>query len=713
MGSERPQFEFPEPVTGPPTPLPPAPRSSAVSVSIEGRLADRHDVLGELSQKPENESLAVVLPGIRRARDRVRGSTKRCFTELGSAPNVVANLPYEGGESSATSTPLPIPDSERERGKGNGNGGGGNGNDGDGGPPKKKKGSGEHPLVNAEKMLVPTPLVLEVKKLLEKNHNITVETPELSPTSKNQREYREKLYGPTMVEKIYELQQLPGLKKIEELGLGIVTEDLLNEIVGKKKSEVASKIQELEEIIVSKLQDNITTKIFPENDLRKIIKSAFDKIFVDTVVTQNHLEKVFKAMQVGLYYFFLAEEDAYKAGEIPVANIAIMHGYSGVVDHAKLFCSIDGPTFERKKSIELAPGNGEISRDLREVRNRYFISAFMRYLLKKDKARVTNGRYDLAEAEATKEAEKLPKIDPFITSVDLAPKFVEKARKRGINSIQADICKPPLELFETTGIAPNSADFIYMHLAFDRLEDLHATLKIIKLLAKKDGSTKFQFGFYAPFSPETISFSKNENIPEFDCFDPSESLRNRWIGKNGEELSPTETIYRIIRDLNLPYGFKTKCLAEHEYEVYSVHCISEKAKTLREDPKYQFLKTYDFKDDELNDQRDAVFNGTVPDDQLVGFPERQNIVLIAGDITLPEDGRPYEKIQVLSGKKGRQKSVMVDPKHPKFAFLRDYDFGERKWNRRRDRLFISKSSGLFPYYEDMAAAREQYLKQSA
>jgi hypothetical protein len=75
--------------------------------------------------------------------------------------------------------------------------------------------------------------------------------------------------------------------------------------------------------------------------------------------------------------------------------------------------------------------------------------------------------------------------------------------------------------------------------------------------------------------------------------------------------------------------------------VYNIHCISERAQTLREDPKYEFLKSHDFKDPVLNKRRDNVFSGKYADGDIVGFPERENVVLISGQITAPVDGSRF------------------------------------------------------------------------
>lgn len=445
--------------------------------------------------------------------------------------------------------------------------GGGNGGNGNGNGRKRKGGSGEHPAAvveNVEGMQQPTKDVLTVQHLLQKRHGIVVETPLIYETSANQREYRERLFGPQMWATIHELQQRADLKQIEQL---------------------------------------------------------------DPV------------KRVEQYYAMLAAADAYKAGEIPESNIGAMFGLHGD-ELMDLFCSIEGDEVTRRKSIELAPGNGEISRTLMDARDKYLGLAHIRHGIPKE-GRIKREHIELLYRNAFENAQNISKsIDPNISAVDLVRKFVLKARKKLINGRQADICASPEQFFEATGFEPNSADFLFMNLALDRLGDANATLRNMKLLAKMDGSTRFMFGFYAPFSPQTLSFSRSENIPEFECFDPDRDLRHRWI-----DLSRVETIYRIIADLNIMYGFNTKRVAEHEYEVYSAHCIAETAGVLRTDPKYAFLKDFDFNDEELNQRRADVFSGSIPDGELVGFPEREPVILISGNITLPEDGARYKQFE--------------------------------------------------------------------
>ncbi len=521
--------------------------------------------------------ISVSSPKCRRVRREVRQEIRDCVTStMGPALDAPS---FEDKEGAAAANIVPHDRPSSPPGNGSENGGG----NGDGGGGKRKKSSGEHAatLESGETMVMPTDDVKKAVELLEEDTGIVVETPTLFPTSKNQREYRQRLFPP-LLKTLYEMQQKPELHAIKD---------------------------------------------------------------------------------VKEFYAFQAEDDAYKAGEITVANLAVMYGFTGEdgkIDVTKLFCSTKGE-FRRKKSIEFAPGNGEFSRDLRETRKEHYISARMRYLIKGQagNGRVTNGKYDWAEEEAKREAEKLPKhLDPYITSVDLIDKFVEKGQQRGINALKADICFTPEKFFEATGIEPNSADFIYMNLAMDRLSDLSAALQNMKYLAKLDKTTQFLFGFYAPFSPNTDSFSKNANIPEFAAFDPTlRDIRQRWIG-----LDRSQTICNIMADLNV-MRFKTTRVAEHEYEVYSVHCIVEPAAVLREDQKYAFLQTYDFKDEELNTLRDDVFSGKIEDDELVGFPERQNVVLIAGEITKPIDGSEFAKYTKKIKDRDSEKEVPPLDKH--------------------------------------------------
>lgn len=425
----------------------------------------------------------------------------------------------------------------------------------------------------------------------------------------------------------------------------------------------------------------------------------------------KEIEGVDVARRVERYYALLAAADAYKAGEIPENNLGQMFGLRGE-DLMYLFCSYDKEKDKvvRKTSVEFAPGNAEISRTLLDVRDKYVALAHLRHGIP-ERGAIRREVYENNYTNALNALNTPKRIDTNIVAVDIVQKFVDKARKKLIDGRQADICASPEDFFEATGLKPGSADFLFMNLALDRLRDVHTTLKLMKMLAKPvkedgEGATQFMFGFYAPFSPDTISFSKNGNIPEFRCFDADQDLRQRWIG-----LDRAETIYRIVADLNL-YGFNTRRLAEHEYEVYSPHCIAEPAGVLRTDPKYAFLKDHDFNDEELNQRRDAVFNGEIPDNELVGFPERENVVLISGNITLPEDGRVYEKIDWGSiRRQGRRPRFMVDPNHPKFSFLKDVDLGKGRYNRHRDRVFSKGMPDFLPFRESMVSARREYLKK--
>lgn len=521
----------------------------------------------ELGQCEAHVSPDAALPGLVRAvrgrRNRVRDAVKRCITSATSpftdGPNDIHTTSHVGDKNDpATSTPLPD-SSPRLSGGGNG------GNGGNGGRKKKNggsPGSGEHPAVveSSEVMTKPSRDIETAKHLLEKRHGIRIETPALFDTTANQREYRERLFGPNMWRIIHELQQRPDLKAIESLD---------------------------------------------------------------------------PSQRVERYYAVLAAADAYKGGEITEKNLGKMFGLEGE-ELMQLFCSIEGETVTRKNSVELAPGNGEMSRMLADLRDKYLALAHIHHGLP-EKGKVTRDVLQSLLGKAFTTAANSPKtVDRHISAVDVVQKFADKARRKLINGQRADICSSPEVFFEATGLQPNSQDFIFMNLAFDRIPNVHAAMRLMKMLAKMDGSTQFMFGFFAPFSRHTESFSKSENVPEFECFDPTVSdIRDRWIG-----LSRPETIYRIITDLNL-HGFHTKRAGEHEYEVYSPHCITEPAGVLRTDSRYAFLKTYDFKDEQLNARRDDVFNGKIPDSDLVGFPERTPIVLHSGNITMPEDASKY------------------------------------------------------------------------
>lgn len=601
----------------------------------------------------EGEKAAANSDIVHDRRRRIRQRAINCVPSVASRGSGAKHLTPNAtppGRRTGLATPFPpAPNDESALGEGGTNGNGnGNGN-GDGGNGRRKKpgkidpGEQDETTEEMEDMLPPSPDVLEAVREIDKVLGSKVEAVSLYPTSQNQREYRERLFGPPMWTTIHDLQKNPALKAIEN-----------------------------------------------ENDPTKRIER---------------------------YYALQAAADAYKSGDVPEENIALMLGLKNDDDLMKLVCSIEGNQVARKKSVELAPGNGEISRTLCDVRDRFLPLAHLLHVMP-HKGQVRREVFTTAYNNALGIAASARKtVDPFIQAVDFVQKFVDKGRKKLIDARKGDICAPLDEIYETTGLTANDADIVVGNLFFDRVNNLNAALKFAKTLAKLDGSTQFLFGFYAPFSPKTDSFSKNENIPVFDCFDPfaenKGDIRKSWVSDDPEKpLSRSETIYRIMYSL-ITNGFKITRAAEHEYEVYSAHCIAETAGVLRTDPRYAFLEDKDFGDEELNERRDAVFNGTLHDDELVGFPERENIILVSGNITRPEDGRVYEKVDFASAVK--YKRLEVNAAHPKFGFLRNYSFPKTRMNRLKDRLFASGGKGFLPFREHMRVpmmeARKEYLRK--
>jgi hypothetical protein len=566
-----------------PSNIPPGMEQSNVRAELTNQALLAPKILGPKDRPGAIQESAAGIPVIRRI-DGIRSSVKRAQFNL--AMN------------------RPTPSSSSDSGKGSGRSGNGNDGNGRGG---RKKGSGEHPAVNEgmEKMLPPTPLVLQAAALLEVRHGIKVNTPDLYPTSQRQQEYRERLLGPAMQAMIWKVKHRDALP-------------------AEDREEVA--------------------------DLQTVL---------DTLIPQERVKQ---------FYTDLGGADLYKGGAITDNNLGVMFEKkeNELMD---LIWSIQNGQLVRKRNYEIAPGNGEYSRTLMDLRDKYAGLAHFRHGLP-GKGPVTRERIRLLYNGAVENTLNLPKtVDPYITAIDIAPTFVARLRKKNINGVQADISDAPEKIFSASGLEPNSADSTTSVASLDRVGKFLAMVDMWKLLAKKDGSTQFLIGFYVPFSPKMKAFLdlKNEHVPEFECFDDENDLRKGWIG-----LSPAETIYKIVKDLNM-LGFNTKNLAEHEYEVYGPHCICEKATVLRTDPKFAFLKNYDWRDDKLNAKRDAVFSGEIPDDEIVTFPERVPIILISGNIPVALDGSKYEIFSKDSQKMRELRAFLRD------AFGIDVEDVDKNW----------------------------------
>jgi len=411
--------------------------------------------------------------------------------------------------------------------------------------------------------IVPSGDIENAVRLLKQRHGIEVDMPWLFSNVIEQREYRDRLFSPDMVELLYFLQRSDELAQTKD------------------------------------------------------VKS---------------------------YYEFQAKRDAYKAGIIPLVSLGEMLGL-GEQDLVQLIADKEDP-FTRKLCVEFAPGNGELSRVLVNARDKFLPVAIAELgITPKGKGHIKRETLEKFMRDAKfVAARNMSGIDRDIAAVDIVPQFLERVRRKHINGIEADICVSPDEFIKQTGFIPNSADLLTMVLAFDRIRDADAALMNMRILAKKyeddsTSATKFLFGVLAPLSPTTDSMSQQEYVPSLKCFDQEQDFRGRW-------MNPVRAvaIYHMIKDLNSA-GFLTKRLAEHPYEVYSVHCVVEKAKDLRE--KYQHLATFDFKDHDLNRLRDRVFGlnseALIPDDEIVGFPEQHSLVLISGYITKPMDIEEFHK----------------------------------------------------------------------
>ncbi len=596
--------------------------------------------------------------------------------------------------------------------------------------------------------------------MLVRIRGIKVEAVKLHPTNPNQQAYRERLFDKLeMLRVIHKLQNNPQLKILGQIDPEKVSQDLFallyksntdyfgnneegpDDFLAHAKEAMPTSLKnkdvkavkylfyEYVKLLFEHMNAGVTSGNF-DTFLKINIDSVFDDAVMDEIfngtITEPDLKRVLKSFLVQMYYSIEAEDDAYKSGDIPEENIALMldskdegnFRLRGVKEEdeilMKLVCKKVGEKIVRKRIVEVAPGNGELSRTFKDLSDRF--GPLTQFGHVPFKGQIRGAIFDAAMQNAFGVASTSKKrTDPFVHSVDIIPKFVEKGRKKLIDARRGDICRPVDKIYAETLLPANDADIVVGNLFFDRVDVLNAALRFLKSQAKLNGSTKFLFGFYAPFSPKTTSFSKNENIPELDCFDPfdeqTEDIRKNWVSSDPEKpFSRAETIYRIIYSL-IANGFKTTHAADHEYEVYSVHCISEPARVLRTDPKYAFLKTYDFKDNELNARRDAVFEGKFHDDELVGFPERENIILIAGKITLPEDWRAYEMIDF--DKAAKERHIEVDPSHPKFDFLRNYTFPKRRFGKLRDKIFRESKPSPLPFRAhmkgEMMRANKEYL----
>jgi|GEM_PF-4584504 len=429
--------------------------------------------------------------------------------------------------------------------------------------------------------------------------------------------------------------------------------DLKEKMVGKERIHPTKDVLAAVDMLWQKNSIEVeAVKLHPANEnQQRFREQKFTREFIESIYCLQESDEFAEialiedaSERVDKFY----EKQDFSGGELTAKNLQVMHGAKNVND--LVFVEENG-VFRRRRILELAAGDASISKTLmrtsllsktgpKTALEKFLISHMTRVLknsperfdgVKNIKDLSPQDFEQLREEVYQTAPEDLQKPDPFITSIDSNEKQVEGAKKIGINAMVANLCASPEAFFKATGIEPNSVDDIYLNLFLDRATDIHATVRLIQFLSRLDLKTRFVIGFYAPFSSKAISFSPG-NVPEFDCFDPQKDFRGRWVG-----LDRTQTMYQIMIDLNL-FGFNTQRVAEHEYEFYGVHCITRTAKELREDPKYAFLQTHDFKDEHLNARRDAVFNGKIPDDEIVGFPEREPLPLVAGHMTNPRDG---------------------------------------------------------------------------
>ncbi len=338
------------------------------------------------------------------------------------------------------------------------------------------------------------------------------------------------------------------------------------------------------------------------------------------------------------WYRRTSQRDAYKCGKIDERILAIMHDIPiENLDNLVYRQNAIGTPPNPLVCVEMAAGNAEISRTLRDLRNN---SSFIANLRSKEPNKSSNFSFKkLQEIIGDYLSKKTKKIDHDIIALDIAKGFVDKAVNARMRGVQADLCESPddfmMRFVSKTGRLPNTCDSLYMNLAFDRLRDIMPTMEIMKGLAKMDSSTRFMFGQIFPLESATDSLSTE--VPKITIFDEKIDPRKKWMNPD-----KAESVYEFIKDINY-MGFRTERLAELPLlEVYSPHCPIALPEEFA--AKYSHLRDFDFIDPELNKKRDRVFAGNIlPEDitnGLVAFPNPYRLVLVAGTITAPVD---YQK----------------------------------------------------------------------
>jgi hypothetical protein len=313
--------------------------------------------------------------------------------------------------------------------------------------------------------------------------------------------------------------------------------------------------------------------------------------------------------------------------------------------HKEDLVYLDGDPSTPIRMIDIAAGNAEVLRTMKFLTESTFAQAVLRRAETNSRGALTRTRRKRLHQRMNERVPSL--IYENLVATDAAAGFVNKARKCGLRSFQADICNDVPDflrrLHKRTGFMPNGVDRIILINVFDRLRDLQIPFEIFVNLAKADGKTDFLFGQCLPLKSHTDSMS-HVGIPVIPCYDLGEDRMRREMSHEDK----SEAICAFVKNL-CSAGFAVDRMAEQHTEVYGPHCaVAEAHEFTTLFPK---LENYDFVDPKLNAKRDRVFSGHPNEEdiiitsvsvgktkevkKLISFPQPYKLVLVAGKITKP------------------------------------------------------------------------------
>lgn len=317
--------------------------------------------------------------------------------------------------------------------------------------------------------------------------------------------------------------------------------------------------------------------------------------------------------------FYEYSAGVYDGWGVPLSNLARVAGFDSV---EKLVFREDGTP---ASCLELAAGNAYLSRGWLGVFEELDPLLRLRHQINDIQSGEEDKIFEYIKREllgAQIPPHQKPQLYHHITAIDYAQPFVERWQHTGVQGVCADICAPPEQFLRQTKLTPHSFDRIFKLMALDRIPDLEACVRNIKLCARTDGSTDVVFGSIFPLSHRSDSDSKNPNIPALQFWDPLTDPRRFCMGPDKVQAIANFCLYLQSR------GFKVEHIAvQPSYEAVNVHCIVETVAVIRRD--YAHIKQHEFFDPELNLLRDRIFSGEMPDDQLICIPqEYRDLVLV-------------------------------------------------------------------------------------